>query len=129
MRNERLAAVFGHKCRPFERLVVLFWDSTDVSLPKSGNHNVQKRTYSTKSNENCLHKYKFNHFMYYDNTNHPDWRPVMRLELWFSAPSFLPPSLQATQTRVIATITSPTSPGFGSMVGWPGSSVEYLATG
>ena len=38
-------------------LVVLNWDSTDIALQKSRNHSIQKRTFSTKSNENCLHKY------------------------------------------------------------------------
>ena len=56
MRDERAAAVYGHLCRRFERLVVLYWDSTDIAVPKSGNHRAQKMTFSTKSNENCLHK-------------------------------------------------------------------------
>ena len=56
LRNERAYQVFQQLCQPGEKLVVNIWDSTDQSLPKSGNHSVQKRTFSTKSNENCLHK-------------------------------------------------------------------------
>ena len=56
LRNQRAYQVFQHLCQPGERLVIIIWDSTDQSLPKSGNHSTQKRTYSTKSNENCLHK-------------------------------------------------------------------------
>ena len=37
--------------------VVLNWDSTDIALQKLSNHHLQKRTFSTKSNRNCLHKY------------------------------------------------------------------------
>ena len=39
-------------------LVVLNWDSTDIALQKLRNHHFQKRTFSTKSNQNCLHKYR-----------------------------------------------------------------------
>ena len=56
MRQEKLVPVVQRLCGPLERPVVLVWDSTDISLPKSKNHSVQKRTYSTKSNENCLKK-------------------------------------------------------------------------
>lgn len=56
MRNEKVAAMVEGLCLPYERPLVLVWDATDVGLPKSGNHKVQKRTFSTKSNENCLHK-------------------------------------------------------------------------
>ena len=56
MRCERTAAMFQQLCFYNERLVVWEWDSTDISIQKSRNHSVQKRTFSTKSNQNCLHK-------------------------------------------------------------------------